>query len=373
MKLTPWIRVVLLGLITSTSALANAEKFNFKTPFDHFELNVGTRGATFEGKTVDIAPYQEGLNAILNPLGNDCPTLSGSPDITVKVGSQTRLVYVQQGVVTDGKTCVLVGGDGLYYLPVHRDFLIGPKRDSIHLQSPLKVFRQGVKLLSLKKVHKEWVNETPNQLLDWDFLERFENNLSDFSVTLRVQLGLAKDKPKMILQSGNQSFEFYKLTEKMWAVKKPGAKWLEASDDWSTWYDFDAKLLEDRHSNEIKLIEDPTKDKQSRLDALAAVEATWSPNLRELYHKLLNRADEDTTLQDIALKRLKRKPSIETAGVLIHFLETSDNADLKRQAGRILKLQNPKGPKYDPNGSEESKAKTMESWRKWWEKNQKGS
>jgi hypothetical protein len=352
------------------SFAAHAEKFAFQTAYDHFDFTATSKGGTYEGHAIDISDFDEGLQALTSALGNDCPALTGRPDITAKVGAQTKMVYVKQGVVSDGKTCLLVQGDGLYYLPIHRDFLNGPKRESIVLKSPIKVFRQGVKILSLHKQGKKWVSDTTEPMLDWDFLERWQNSLADYTVRLRVQEGIAADKPKMIVQSGNESYEFFKITDKMWAVKKPGGKWLTASDDWSSWYDFDNKILEDRYAGQIEFIQDSARDKESRLSALSKLENSWSPNLRNLYHKLVLDPTEDPAIQEVALKRLKRKPSMETAGVMVQFLDSPANSDLKREAGIILKLQNPKGPKYNPNGSEAEKAKALEFWRTWWKQNQ---
>jgi len=360
-------------VFVTCSASAAETRFAFQTPYDRFELILNGNRGTVNGKAADLTSFAEVLPMLTKELGTET-CAPGRSSISVKIGDSTRMIFPKTGIVSDGKTCLSAGGDGLHYFPVHRDFFIGPKKDSIKLKSPLKIFRNGVKVASLKRGQgRTWINETPDQLLNWDFIERLENSLNDFDIRLRVNESIKEGKPKMIIQSGDQAFEFYKLTNVMWAVKKPGMKWLVASDQWSFWYDFDQAVLEDRYAEQIRIAGDTSKDKESRLAALEKMDATWSPNMRDVYHKILNNTGEDGTIQGIAIKRLKRKPSIETAGEMIKFIESSTDDDLKREAGIVLKLQNPKGPKYNPSSSAEEKAKALEFWRNWWKQNSKSS
>ncbi|MBX3022807.1 MAG: hypothetical protein KF799_14125 [Bdellovibrionales bacterium] len=354
------------------SITAAAERrLTFQTPYDKFDLVLLSKGATVDGKPANIGPFLEVLPMLTDPLGTESCTPPGKAPITVKVEGNTRSIYPKQGLVSDGKSCLSVAGEGLHYFPMHREFLIGPKRDSIQLKSPLKIFRNGEKVASLKRVGKSWANEAPEQLLNWDFIERLENSLRDFDVRLRVQETIKDGKPKMIIQSGDQTYEFYKITNVMWAVKKPGQKWLEASDDWSFWYDFDDGILQDRYKDQIRVAADPAQEKGARMAALDKMDATWSPNMRDAYHKMLLNPSEDEAIQGLAIKRLKRKPSAETAGVLIQFLESSSNDDLKTEAAIALRLQNPKAPKWTANSSDAEKAKALEFWRNWWKQNSK--
>jgi hypothetical protein len=204
-------------------------------------------------------------------------------------------------------------------------------------------------------------------------LERFENSLADFDVRLRVQTDIAKNKSKMIVQSGEQNYELYKVTGVMWAVKKPGTNWLVASDDWSFWYDFDQSMIEDRYAAEIRVVANAAAPPAERKQALDRLGDAWSRNLRDLYHKILQTPEEDPEFKRTALNRLKRKPSLETSGVMAEFLSTSTDEDLKRLAGQVLKLHYPKGPLYKPNLPPAEKAKVIEFWNNWWKQNQKGS
>ena len=366
--------LILLGALVLTCAASaqGPRKLNIKSAHDTFDVVVHSRTkGSVEGKVTVLTSLADLWPVIVNPLGNECPALKGRPDATITENGKSRSIYVKAGIVTDGKFCMNVGGDGLFFFPLHRDFLIGKNRDSIRLNSPLKVFRQGVKILDLRKEQNQWVGDNKDQLLNWDFIERFENSVRDFDVRLRVQNEIVTGKPKMLVQSAGQTYEFYKVTKVMWAVKKPGYAWLIASDDWSFWYDFDQSLIEDRFAPEIRLLENPAATPEQRTEAMGKLEGAWSRNLRDLYHKLVSNPSEDADHVRTALNRLKRKPSPETAGVMVQFLSASRDEDLKRLAGQILKTQNPKGPLYKPSAPAPEKAKVIEYWNNWW-KNKEG-
>lgn len=356
-------------LLFTTIALGfrvEARTLIFQSASDKFDLVLNGSSGTVNGKPADLNSIQDLLPLITNPLGNTCPDLKGRPDVTVKDGSSTRSFYVKQGLVSDGTNCLNIAGDGLFYVPLHRDFLVGNKHDSLKIKSPMKIFRQGTKVFEIRKGSDTWSSANPDQLLNWDFIERFQNSLKDFDVRLRVQSGIAEGKPKMIMQSGDATYEFYKVTNVMWAVKRPGINWLEASDDWSFWYDFEPSQYEDRYAGDIREAQRSDLSKEIRMGILDKLERTWSSNLRDLYHKLLLNPNEDSDLQEVALRRLKRKPSKETSGVMVQFLEQSTHDDLKDDAGVILKVFYPKGPKYSSKLSPGERAKALDFWRNWW-------
>lgn len=365
--------ILAAAALLSISAPAQQRKITIQSTHDLFDVIIHSHtSGTVDGKPTNLAAMADLWQVLDNPVGNACPDLKGSPDITVKENGKARMIYVKQGIVKMDDACLSVGGEGLYFFPIHRDFLIGPKRDSIKLNSPVKIFRQGVKLVELKKDNKgKWVNENKEQLLNWDFIERMENSLREFDVRLRVHPEIAAGKPKLLLQSGNQTYEFFKVTKVMWAVKKPGYAWLIASDDWSFWFDFDQSLIEDRWIGEIRLLQKAGVAMEERKAAMDKLEGAWSRNLRDLYHKFVLDPNEDPGMQETAINRLKRKPSLETSGVMVQFLNTSRNEDLKRIAGQILKIYYPKGPIYKPNLPAGQKTKVMEFWNNWWKQNQK--
>jgi hypothetical protein len=365
---------ILIGvfLFTCAAPAQGQRKLNIKSAHDTFDVIVQSRTkGSVDGKMTVLRSLADLWPVLDNPIGNECPALKVKPDATITENGKSRSIYIKAGIVTDGKFCMNVGGDGLFFFPLHRDFLIGKSQDSIQLKSPLKVFRQGVKILDLRKEQNQWVSESKDRLLNWDFIERFENSVREFDVRLRVQNDIVAGKPKMLVRSADQTYEFYKVTKVMWAVKKPGYPWLIASDDWSFWYDFDQSLLEDRFAPEIRLLQNPATTPELRTEALGKLEGAWSRNIRDLYHSMVKNPSENTDHVRTAMNRLRRKPSPETAGVMVQFLSASRDDELKRLAGQILKTQNPKGPLYKPSAPTPEKAKVITYWNNWW-KNQNG-
>lgn len=359
---------VVLGFSLEAQA---QRKLTFISKLDKFDLNLSGSRGDVNGQPANLSTLKDLLPLLSKPLGETCPAFKRPPEITVKEGDKARTVYVEEGVISDGKGCTLVAGEGLYYFPVHKDFLIGPKKDSILLRSPVKIFIQGKKVLEMRKVGDSWVSDTPDLLVNWDFISDLEHSLEDFSVRLRVQAGIGKDKPKMIIDNGGQQLEFTKVTNVMWALKKPGQGWLTASDEWSRWGDFELSKLEDRFAEEIRAVL-AAKEVEQKKSLLAKFESAWTRNLRDMYIKLAVNENEDESIRFNALKRLKSKPSLEVAGAMVRILEGSTHDDIRNEAGVILKLNFPKGPKFKSGDTPEDRQKALDFWRNWWQQKSKG-
>ncbi len=363
---------VAISLSAFTSPRAQAQrKLTLISKSDKFDLILNGGRGEVNGQPANISAMRDLLPLLSKPLGETCPAFKKPPEITVKEGEKERAIYVEQGVISDGKGCTFVAGEGLFYFPVHKDFLIGPKKDSIRLRSPVKIFLQGKKVLEIRKVGENWISDTPELLVNWDFISDLEHSLEDFTVRVRVQAGIGKDKPKMIIDNGGQQLEFTKVTNVMWALKKPGQSWLTASDDWSRWGDFELSKLEDRFAEDIRAVL-ASKDAEEKKARLAKFETGWTRNLRDMYIKLAVNESEDESIRFNALKRLKSKPSLEVAGAMVQILEGSTNDDLRDEAGVILKLNFPKGPKFKSSDPPEDRQKALDFWRNWWQQKSKG-
>ncbi len=367
---TQLLVTLVLSFFTTHAVAETPRRLEFKSKHDQFELVLTGNKGKIAGKVADLENLQQQLAMLSNPLGNGCPPFNEPPDVTVKEGARTRSIYIRAGIVAEGENCLNVGGEGLLYFPLHRDFLVGPKVGGIALQAPVKIFRQGVKLFELKGTPKAWSADGTNLLLNWDFLDRFLNSLKSYTIRSRANLGLAVNKPKMIIQVGTQSFEFYKITNVVWALKRPGVDWLETSDDWSFWYDLDDEVLEDPYSTQIRFLQEPGQEREARLAALSKMERSYSRNLRDLYHHLVLKVDEDEDIKKIALQRLKARPVKETALAMARYLQVGDNEEFKRVASQILKINQPKGPLYKPTDTATKRNQTVEYWQNWADKNQ---
>lgn len=370
-KMSMWMGAFLaLGLACESAHSApNSRILKFQSKWDTFVLTIQNGKGEVDGQPADFSIFKE-LTAVLNsPLGTACPSLAGKPaDITVHEGTQVRSIYIDRGIVSDGKNCMNVGGEGLYYFPIHRDFLIGKKNSRVGLRSPVKIFHQGVKLVELKNANDEWEVEGSDLLINWEFIRKFEWSLKDFRIRSRIHPDLALGKPKMIVRSSGDTYEFYKMTEIMWAMKVDKG-WLVASDDWSFWGDLDRKQIEDPYAEQIRFLLGPDAgDEQKKTAVLQKLDGVWSSNLRDLYHKLALSIEEPLSVRLTALRRLRRKPALVTAGVALEVLEGTEDAALQHEAFSILRTQNPKGPRLQPRMTATQRAQVLAKWRSWWER-----
>lgn len=352
----------------------SVRKITVESKLDKYDLILSSKtSGTIDGRPADLKALQELWPIFDYPLGNTCPELSSQSDATITESGKVRIVYLQDGIVSDGTSCLNVNGEGLSFFPIHRDFLIGSKQGSIKVESPLKIFRQGVKFLELKRNDKDWVSLMPDLILNWDFIRKLEKALSSYPVNSRLTLNsTAKSQMKMILQSGMTTYEFFKLSPTMWALKKPGVNWLVSSNDWSSWGEFDLATVEDPNASEIRALQKTDNSLKEREQAMQKIESFWSNNLRTLYEQLAIRESEDMKIRETALKRLKTKPSIESCGTMVQIINSDDprNENLKSLATQVLKIQNPSGPLYKSSLPPKSREKVVTFWNQWWKKKQ---
>lgn len=357
-------------LLFSAPLWAQTQTWVFQSPSDRFELLLRDSEGTVNKLPADLTHLKNLLPALTQPLKGECPKIKGSPDATVSHGGRALSVYVSEGLIQESTGCLKVSGDGIFYFPIHRDFLIGPDHESLDLKNQILVSRAGKKIFELKRGREGWINPNPESLLNWNFISRFENSLADFKVRARVHPALAKNKPKIMIQSKRQRFEFTKISPSTWALKKPGGIYLIISDDWSFWENFDREVLEDSYAAQIRKLKGQKLSADEKKQLLEQISATWSPNTRELYHHLLL-SDGDPEIQTLVLRRLRQRPSEESVAAIMSFLMKTRAEDLKREAVGILKIQNPRGPKYDPSTPADERRKVMDYWRDWWAKNPK--
>ena len=363
-----WIFLFCFGF--SSLSMAQSRTLKFEATSDSFTLIMNGGRGTIDGKEAELSSLSQLLPALIQTPTDTCPSLPLTADLKITEGAVIREVYLSQRVISDKKNCLRLDGDGLYHFPLHRDFLVGPKTEKITINSPIEVYKQGQKLFAIKKVDQKWLSESSEQLLNYDFVERFMNSISEFRIRTRLNDQVTKEKPQLSVRIAGKALEFFKIADATWALKKPGRDYLLLSDDWRFWQDFDESVFQDRYASEIKLLRSPGASSTEKIEILGKIEATWSPNLRRLYEwQLLN--DPDNQIKTLALGRLKRKPSIQSIPAIIELLEKTDDEDLKRDAVAVLRIQNPKGPAYKLKLSDEERRKIIEFWRAWWKQQQK--
>jgi hypothetical protein len=365
---------LLLTYVVFLPSLAFAyDSVTFQTPEDKFTVTNNNGKFSVGGKPVQndvlrtVDPYLTG------PIADGCPNVTGRPQITATIvtnhKAEKREFFLQRGVIRTGFKCIFATGDGLFYLPLHRNWLTGSNRESIKLASPLKIQSgTGPILANLTKQNDDWTDTQPKTELDWDFFKKFERSLDDYRVQYRVSPEASKGKPSVIVSSGSQRYFFYKLAPKLWAVRRPNEKWLSASGDWAFWFDLDGSVWQDRHVPLIRKVESGNATKEDKLAMFKELDATgWTRTLQDFYqrHALDNAEDHEVRL--VAIERLRSHPSWANMKALMALIQNTDDEELLRDGTLVLKTRNPKGTAYQPGSN--ARSTVVGEWNEWWEKN----
>ena len=211
-----------------------------------------------------------------------------------------------------------------------------------------------------------WVDTNPRTNLDWDFFDKFEQSLKDYKIQYRVSREAGKDKPWATLQMGSERYVLIKIGPKLWAIQRPGNNWLDASGDWSFWFDLDTGVWLDHRWPAIEKIEAPEASIEQKLAAMPELDNGWSRTLEEFYHRRLLDPKEDAKIRTHALERMRTKPSWQNIGAEIEFIQTNPPDDMLHDATLALRARNPKGPVFTAGTD---RAPVVKEWTDWWQKN----
>lgn len=348
----------------------------FITSQDQFTVKKSAQKFTVDGK-----PVQNDLLVLLQPLltgkaQDDCPKKLPKAPVTARINgggkTETRDFFVAKSLVrvngAGGTQCFFATGDGMMYLPVHRSWLVGPFKESVSLRSPLKITTNGHVVANLIKKTGDWEDTNPKTQLDWDFFEKFEQSMKNYKVQYRVARAAGKGKPWASLESGSERYVFFKVGPKLWAIQRPGNNWLDASGDWSFWFDFDDGVWKDRRVPAMERVEAAGSSTEQKAAAMQELDSSgWSRALEDFYHRRLLDPQEDMKIRSHALERMKSKPSWRNMAAEMQLLQGDVSDELLRDATLALRARNPKGPIYSPGTGD--RVHIITEWNEWWRKN----
>ena len=240
-SLTHGLFIVLL-FISHWAFAQTPSELQFQSRYDQFELRRSGGQYMLGDRRVKLGSFEQFLSLFNKEIEGDC-SLKGKPDLTVKgkYGGAwvERRFYIAERVVSDGKQCATIGGDGLYFSPLHRSWFDDTAKSTIALKSPLTLSRGDAKLASFTQAKGEWVNSIKGEFPNWEFFSSFQDSLRDFTISHRVHKAAIAGKPGFTLTSGKRKYEFYKLGDSLWVTTLPGSAWLVASARWTSWADME--------------------------------------------------------------------------------------------------------------------------------------
>ncbi len=369
-----WLVFPLL-LISHWAFAQTPGDLDFQSRFDQFQLKKAGKNYQLAGRAVDLGPFEQLLPLFDSSIEGDCPPLA-KPDLTVtaRIAGQSvqRRFFISQNIVSDGKYCGSVSGEGLFFAPLHRSWFDDNVKMTIAINSPLKLTRGEETLVSMEKTGGGWKSRDQDFYPNWEFFDAFAESLRDFTITHRLHRQAGKDKPGFVMFNGKRKYEFFKINETMWAAAIPGQGWLISSRRWTGWNEMEKSQWMDRNSDQLAILADPTKPLEERKAALGTLSGQWSPSIRQVLAKILVDREDSAELKGNAVAIMRMKPTMENMGTFVQALSQTEDSDLQFALSQALKIRNPKGPGLNVDLDESSRLKAIREWQQWW-KGQKNS
>lgn len=363
-------------LFISHWAFAQApQELNFHSRFDQFQLKKSGKKFLLAGRIAKLGPFEQLLPLFSSTIEGECPT-KVKTDFTVsaKLGEKMveRQFDIEAAVVSDGKQCASISGEGLVFSPLHRSWFDENAKMTVALESPFKITRGEQTLVAMDKVNGQWRSRQKETFPSWEFFASFEDSLREFTIAHRLHRSAANGKPGFVMISGNRKFEFFKINTTMWAALLPGQSWLVSSPRWSQWNDMDPSQWADRNGEILSVLADNERPLEERKAALSAIGGQWSPSIRYVLAQILLDREESAELKYDAVSLMRNKPTMENMGTFVKALSLSEDSDLLYALTQALRIRNPKGELINVDLEAGARQKVITQWQKWW-KEQKNS
>ena len=138
---------------------------------------------------------------------------------------RTLQFYIAEQVIKKGAQCATIGGDGIYYLPLHRSWFVGKNRLRIKPKREIEIKKDGQLLVHAEMFQKNWRNSKGGIGTNWQFFNRYLESLSDFDIQARLHPSIGEGKPKLEIRIDGKLYLGYLIASNLWAVKLPDENW----------------------------------------------------------------------------------------------------------------------------------------------------
>ncbi len=359
-------------LFLPSAVFADAmDQWFFRSRFDTFSI-LRREKKYFIGKNlVTLEQLTKFFPLFDAKIEGQCPKNLGQPDLVAVAqrGNQKirRQFYLSKKQVAEEKKCGDMDGDGIYYLPLHRSWFTGPKEGRVKIGPSLKIEKDGVVFAEFEKQGSDWKNKDSAFFTEWVIFNQLLESLDKYDISGRVSLLATKGSNQFTLRTDDKVYQFFRLSDNLWAIKRPELNWLLASPSFSFLMDMSTELWRDRHARNLAIIKDNTQAPDSRVNAVRELGSAWSPAIKHIYHSVLTNPGEDPKLKEEIVQAIRQKPSIENFGVLVKALEKTQDASLLQRMTTVLRIRYKEGPLIDPQDPQEIIDKAIVDWKKWWE------
>jgi hypothetical protein len=361
-----------VAAILAIAKAAHATDFTFTSKLDKFTVEVEDGSATYNGQEVNAEPFVLVKPLFDVQLEEPCDAGMGKPDLTItrkgETSEEKRQVYIEKQMISDGKNCAAVTGQGIYQLPLHHSWFEAKKEVSIAVGQSFSIWKDDKLVVEFEKTDRGWRNKDPQFFTNWVFFEKFLTVLKNFKIDFRVHPAAAKAFTHFELRQGGRKFSFVKVSEKTWAVQLPGSPWMAASGQFGLFEDMDQKIWISPYAKNLQILKDKTATVEMRIKMAQTLGDSWGPDAKYAFHDILLAKDEVPALKQAIANIMKSHPTEENFKVLIESLRITDDANYRYAATKVLRLRNPKVPSILEDDDDAEVAKKIKAWEDWGKK-----
>lgn len=341
------------------------------TQLDRFQVVNRNGRISYVSRTVDPLSIQPLLKLFSTELVEDCPEKLGKFDLQAtltqkrgSVQSAKRILYLKEQTVSDGKNCGTIDGPGFYRLPYHRSWFSGSKKLTIALKPEFSIEQQKKKIASFRFANGEWQNNDSQALTNWEYLKKFRQYFTKFSVNGRLHFKAAEGSEPLTLSVHDKKYVFYQLKSGAWGVRYPNRNYLIVSNSFAVLNNMSPEKWTDPQSAKIRVLKDANADSQVRKQALDDLGSYWSRSLKLALQELIVDADVPSDVKLDVIEKLRRHPSDDTVGVAVDALFMTQDRLVQRRLIRILRTRK-RGPTIDPDIESTKDQETLNFWKNW--------
>ena len=366
-----------LGLLVAAPSYgAVIMEYSFRG-HDQFTLKRSGAGFKYKDRRVDLGAFEGFTNLFNQEMDVLCEDLPKRADLIVNAKTSAgkvikRKFYIKAGQVSDGKACLEVTGEGLYFLPLHSSWYRKPKNITIGVGNKIIIKRNGQEFVAFEKVDGEWRTKTSQFFTNWNFFNNFIGALKDFEIDARLHSGIANTTSATTYAGDNfelvtpyKTYKFIRINEGLWAAQFPKVAWLIASNRWGVFEDMSASVWQDPNRDKLSKLMNKTLDTNQRIAAFTEIKSRWSKTIKHALQNIVLDETENDKIKDIVVRELRTHPSDENMKVLARALTKTQDPAVQEQITRALLIKNPKGKKITADLTDEERAKYVRQWQEW--------
>ena len=363
-KISCFILIILTLIIhkantTVVSANTVSETWSIKTTLDRFVIRKGAGGQYFINRQkVHLTTFNQLKDFVDNKLAfanqdigdneDTCSKPDGTPDLQIlrkRAGKQDRqiAIYIDERILLVNHRCSSIEGDGVFALPMHREWYIGPQTIQIDIGTQRKLIFNGSKSIE----YRDGINSQDRKIKlllngsimpDWSKINIFEEKLRSIKVSERRHLSYTKDNPGFTFITNNKKYIFYEIRDPglVWALKLPDKPFLIMSKSFS-WYEFNLEHVADPKSNAISVLKDSDNPANKRISVLETLDNYWNPSFQKILFTIFKDEDESAPLRRKIAEVLIQKPTALNKKTLLNTLLRTQVSSLREYISQRFK------------------------------------